>query len=448
MENKKSKADKNKKAKARVARINRTKAIVQNELEQELREESNINKTTEQKVHKNKKKITPIRTNIETSKATQKITKLQSTSKIDMPLLIVVLILVALGIVMVLSASAPSALSNYNDSYIFVKTQAKAAILGFTLMIILSKINYKIYKKFYKIIYIFSIAILFTVLIPKIGIENNGARRWISILGFQIQPSEITKIGLIIAYAGYYSDSKNKLNTLWGGCIKPLIGVAIPVLILLVVQNHLSAGLVISFVMCMIIIMGGCPLKYIMGTVCAAVCAAVGALIFFRDKITSGFRSDRIDAWLHIWENTSGTAYQTSQGLYAIGSGGLFGVGLGESKQKYLYIPEAHNDFIFAILAEELGFVGCVAVLILFSILVIRGVLIAMRAEDNFESLVAVGITALIAIQAILNIAVVTNTIPNTGISLPFLSYGGSSLMILLGCIGILLNISKSAKKI
>ena len=176
MENKKSKADKNKKAKARVARINRTKAIVQNELEQELREESNINKTTEPKVHKNKKKITPIKTNIETSKATQKITKLQSTSKIDMPLLIVVLILVALGIVMVLSASAPSALSNYNDSYIFVKTQAKAAILGFTLMIILSKINYKIYKKFYKIIYIFSIAILFTVLIPKIGIENNGAR--------------------------------------------------------------------------------------------------------------------------------------------------------------------------------------------------------------------------------------------------------------------------------
>lgn len=447
MENKKSRSDKNKKAKARVARINRTKAIVQNELEQELREESNINKTTEQKVHKNKKKITPIKTNIETSKATQKITKLQSTSKIDMPLLIVVLMLVALGIVMVLSASAPSALSNYDDSYLFVKKQAGAAILGFAVMLALSKINYKIYKKFYKIIYIFSVAILFTVLIPKIGVENNGARRWINV-GTQIQPSEITKIGLIIAYAGYYSDPKNKLNTLWGGCIKPLIGVAIPVIILLVVQNHLSAGLVISFVMCMIIIMGGCPLKYIMGTVCAGVCAVVGALIFFRDKITSGFRSDRIDAWLHIWENTSGTAYQTSQGLYAIGSGGLFGVGLGESKQKYLYIPEAHNDFIFAILAEELGFVGCVAVLILFSILVIRGVLIAMRAEDNFGSLVAVGITALIAIQAILNIAVVTNSIPNTGISLPFLSYGGSSLMILLGCIGILLNISKSAKKI
>lgn len=193
---------------------------------------------------------------------------------------------------------------------------------------------------------------------------------------------------------------------------------------------------------------GRLPIKIHNGnSLCSSLCCS-WSINIFRDKITSGFRSDRIDAWLHIWENTSGTAYQTSQGLYAIGSGGLFGVGLGESKQKYLYIPEAHNDFIFAILAEELGFVGCVAVLILFSILVIRGVLIAMRAEDNFGSLVAVGITALIAIQAILNIAVVTNTIPNTGISLPFLSYGGSSLMILLGCIGILLNISKSAKKI
>ena len=153
-------------------------------------------------------------------------------------------------------------------------------------------------------------------------------------------------------------------------------------------------------------------------------------------------------AWLNPWEDTSGTSYQTVQGLYAIGSGGLFGVGLGESKQKYLYIPEAHNDFIFAILAEELGFVGCLLVIALFAVLVVRGVLIAIRAEDTFGSMVAIGITALIAVQVILNIAVVTNTIPNTGISLPFLSYGGSSLIILLSSIGVLLNISRSAKKI
>ena len=171
-------------------------------------------------------------------------------------------------------------------------------------------------------------------------------------------------------------------------------------------------------------------------------------LVFFKDKLTNGFRSDRIEAWLHPMDNPSGTAYQTIQGLYAIGSGGLFGVGLGESKQKYLYIPEAHNDFIFAILAEELGFVGCALVLVLFATLTIRGILIAIRAKDMFGSLIAMGITTLIATQAILNIAVVTNSIPNTGISLPFLSYGGSSLIILLSSVGILLNISRSAKKI
>lgn len=169
---------------------------------------------------------------------------------------------------------------------------------------------------------------------------------------------------------------------------------------------------------------------------------------FIKDKILGSFRSERIEAWLHPIENQSDKAYQTLQGLYAIGSGGLFGVGLGKSKQKYLYIPEAHNDFIFAIIAEELGFIGCALILLLFATFTIRGILIAIRASDMFGSLVAIGITALIAVQAILNIAVVTNTIPNTGISLPFLSYGGTSLIILLASVGILLNISRSAKKI
>ena len=167
-----------------------------------------------------------------------------------------------------------------------------------------------------------------------------------------------------------------------------------------------------------------------------------------KDKISSGFRSDRIEAWIHPEENASTTAYQTIQGLYAIGSGGLFGVGLGQSKQKYLYIPEAHNDFIFAILAEELGFVGCAAVLLLFTILAIRGYLIAIQAKDKFGSLTAIGITTLIILQAVLNIAVVTNSIPNTGISLPFLSYGGTSLIILLLSVGILLSISRTRKKL
>lgn len=377
---------------------------------------------------------------------TKKIQKINN-STMDMPLLIVVLMLLALGIVMVLSASAPSALADYQDSYKYVKTQAGAAVLGIGVMLLLSRFNYRKFRKFYKVIYLFSVAILFTVLIPKIGVSSNGARRWIK-LGFQLQPSEITKIGLIIFFAGYYSDDKNKLDTYWGGIFRPLIALVIPVGILLVVQNHMSAGIVISFITVVIVFMSGIRLRLIFTTAGAGLGALILALPVLKEKISGGFRSDRIEAWLHPLENASGTAYQTMQGLYAIGSGGLFGVGLGQSKQKYLYIPEAHNDFIFAILAEELGFVGCVFVLVLFAIFTVRGVLIAMRAEDLFGSLIAVGITALIAIQSILNIAVVTNSIPNTGISLPFLSYGGTSLIILLACVGILLNISRSAKKI
>lgn len=371
-----------------------------------------------------------------------------NNSTIDMPLLIVVLMLLALGIVMVLSASAPSALADYQDSYRYVKTQGIAALLGIFVMFVLSKIDYRRYKKYYKIIYVFSILVLFTVLIPKLGVEVNGAKRWIQIARLRIQPSEITKIGLILSFAGYYTDDKNKLDTWVGSILIPLIGLAIPVGLLLLIQNHLSAGIVISFITVVMVFMSGIRLKYITNTLMVGITSVVLMLPVLGKKLSGSFRSDRIEAWLHPMENSSGTAYQTMQGLYAIGSGGLFGAGLGQSKQKYLYIPEAHNDFIFAIIAEELGFVGCLFVLVLFTIFAIRGILIAINAQDLYGSLIAMGITSLIIVQAILNIAVVTNTIPNTGISLPFLSYGGSSVIILLSCVGILLNISRSSKKI
>ena len=375
------------------------------------------------------------------------LSSLKSGNRVDLPLLIVVLMLVALGLVMVLSASSPSALAESGNSYTYFRTQCMAAVLGLVAMYVLSKFNYDIFKHLYKIIYLLSIAILFLVLLPVIGSGANGARRWINI-GIGIQPSEITKIGLIIWVAGYYSDPKNKIQGMWKSCLKPLVAVGIPILILLFVQNHLSAGIIIGFVTVVMIIMSGCQIRYLTSLVGAGLGICIIAFPFLKDKLMSSFRSDRILAWLDPWANTSGTSYQTVQGLYAIGSGGLFGVGLGESTQKYLYIPEAHNDFIFAILAEELGFIGCAIVLALFTVLIVRGVLIAIRAKDSFGSLIAIGITALIAIQVILNIAVVTNSMPNTGISLPFLSYGGSSLVILLASMGILMNISRSAKKI
>ena len=272
-----------------------------------------------------------------------------------------------------------------------------------------------------------------------------------------MQPSELTKIGLIIYFAGYFTDERNELNNLskqftfpdfWKKALKPICALLIPVAILLLVQNHLSAGIVMGIITVVIIIMSGCEFKYLSSLATMGIAGLGFILLVFKDKLSSSFRSDRIEAWLRPFENKSDKGYQTVQGLYAIGSGKLFGVGLGASKQKYLYIPEAHNDFIFAIIAEELGFVGCTAVIILFTLFAIRGILISIRARDMFESLVAIGITTLITAQALINIAVVTNSIPNTGMSLPFLSYGGTSLLILLSCVGLLLGISKNAKKI
>ena len=379
---------------------------------------------------------------------TKKVTKLKSGNIMDMPLLITVLTLLALGIVMVLSASAPSALAEFGDSYKYVKRQAISAFLGIGAMFFFSFFDYKFFNKYYKSIYIISVLVLFTVLVPGLGMEVNGAKRWIHLFGIQLQPSEITKLGLIFFYAGYFTDQKNKLNTFKGNTVIPIAALLLPIVILFKVQNHMSAGIVMTFVTLIMILMSGCQLKYYFLTAIAGISAGIVALPLYKDKIMGGFRTDRITAWLNPFENPTGTSYQTIQGLYAIGSGGLFGVGLGQSKQKYLYIPEAHNDFIFAILAEELGFVGCAIVLLLYATFAIRGIIISIRASDMFGSLVAIGITTLISIQAILNIAVVTNTIPNTGISLPFLSYGGTSLIILLASVGVLLNISRSAKKI
>ena len=265
--------------------------------------------------------------------AYEKIANLTNNNTLDMPLLIVVLILLGFGIVMVLSASAPSALADFNDSYQYVKRQGISAILGIIVMYILSKYNSTRFKKFYKIIYILSVLVLFTVLIPSIGVETNGARRWIK-LGMQLQPSELTKIGLIIAFAGYFSDPKNKLDKLWDGCLKPIIFLIIPVAILYKVQNHLSAGIVISAVTFIMIIMSGCQMKYIGYLICMGIGGGGIALLAFKDKLSNGFRTDRVEAWLDPFANPRGTGYQTIQSLYAIGSGGLFGVGLGESKQK------------------------------------------------------------------------------------------------------------------
>ena len=361
-------------------------------------------------------------------------------NQFDFIFFVIIIILLSLGIVMVLSASAPSAIAESGNSYSYVIQQLKAAILGIILMLIISKIDYRLYKKFYKAIYWISVLILLLVLIPGLGLSSNGATRWIDLKFIQFQPSELTKIGLIVFYAGYLADHKSELKSFWKGFVKPLIYILPPIAILYFVQNHLSASVVIGAVTCVMMIMAGCRLLYfVIAGLIGALVMTVG-IIALQATGKGGFRIKRIMSFMDPWADATEVGWQAVQGLYAIGSGGLFGVGLGESKQKYLYIPEPHNDFIFSILAEELGFVGCVIVILLFAIFIWRGILIAIKSPDMFGSLLATGITTLIGVQVIINIGVVTSSIPNTGMPLPFFSYGGTALLILLCSCGVLRN--------
>lgn len=369
-------------------------------------------------------------------------------NQFDFTLCITVLVLLAMGIIMVLSASAPSSLATTDSSYTYVGKQFAFAVVGIIVMFTMSKIDYRFLKKYYWIIYHISWIILLLVLIPSLGRSVNGANRWVDLKIIQFQPSELTKVGLIIFYAGYLSDHKSELTDLKKGFIKPLMFVALPVGILFVVQNHMSVSLIICIVTITMMMMAGCRIAHFVGAGTIGVSSLVGILGLLQMSGKKGFRLDRISTFFDPWSDSLGTGYQMVQSLYAIGSGGFFGVGLGNSKQKYLYIPEPHNDFIFAILAEELGFMGCVFVILLFALLIWRGVLIAMKAQDMFGSLLAIGITTLIGSQALINIAVVTASIPTTGMSLPFFSYGGTALLILLFTVGVLLNISRSCSKV
>lgn len=367
----------------------------------------------------------------------------------DFTLCITIFLLLALGIVMVLSASAPSSLSTTGNSYTYVIKQAGFAVFGIFAMLFLSRLDYRIYKKLYKIAYILSIIFLLLVVVPGIGVNVKGATRWIN-LGFgRFQPSELAKIGLIIFYAGYLSEHKEEIGTFIGGFVKPMSFLVPPIAILFFLQDHLSASIVIIAIISIMIIMAGTKIKYFLtiGSI-GGVAAIMGMFMLATFTEKGAFRLTRLTTFLDPFADITGDGWQVVQSLYAIGSGGLFGVGLGQSRQKYLYIPEPHNDFIFAVLAEELGFIGCLAVIILFAIFVWRGIIISMKAKDSFGSLLAVGITSLVGIQAIINIAVVTSSMPATGMSLPFFSYGGTALVILLCSMGILLNISRSTSKV
>lgn len=369
----------------------------------------------------------------------------------DFILIIVVAILLALGLIMVLSASSATALSESGDSYSYFRKQVMAAVAGIVAAVVCSKVDYRIYRKFKWIMYVVIVALLFLVGISSMGRTAGGATRWIKIGGFNFQPSEVAKLVFILFYASLLTDlkSQDKLKNFWWGCLFPLMFLIPVVIAVLILQNHFSATLIICGISVIQMLIAGTKLLHfvILGFIGLA---SLGVFVGIKSsgKTSSGsFRITRVQTWLDPWSDITGSGWQIIQSLYAIGSGGLFGLGLNQSKQKYLYLPEPQNDFIFAVLAEELGYIGCLAVIILFLIFIWRGILIAMRARDTFGSLIAIGIVSLIGIQAIINIAVVTNTIPVTGMELPFFSYGGTAILVNLTAVGILVNISKSASK-
>ena len=371
----------------------------------------------------------------------------KKVNRIDVPMVMVILMLIAFGIVMVLSASAPKSLSENGTSYNYVIKQAAVAGLGLVVMYIISRFDYRRLKKWYLLTYFVSVLVLFLVYVPGLGVAANGARRWVAIGSIQFQPSEITKIGLVISLAGYFTDERKEKRGLLTDIFIPLVMAGIPAIIVFKLQNHMSAALSMITITLIIIFISGVKKSIFWGTV-AAGGGLLGLLIGTGTlgKLTDSFRGDRIQAWQDPLNSTLDSAYQTKQSLYAIGSGGIFGVGLGQSTQKYTYLPEAHNDFIFAIVAEEMGLFGCAFLILLYAFFAFRGILISVRAQDLFGKLIVTGIISQVMIQTIMNIAVCTAVMPNTGVSLPFLSYGGTSLLMLLVSMGLVLSVSRNRK--
>lgn len=371
----------------------------------------------------------------------KKKSKLILKNPLDFTLLITVFILLGLGIITVLSASSPTALAETGNSYKYLIKQMEAAIIGIVLMFVASKIDYKLWQKNYKIIYFICMILLLAVC--ALGREAGGAKRWLDMGILSFQPSEVAKVGIIIFYSAWLTKNKEKLKTFKYGFAYPIAWLLIPIFFVLILQNHFSATLVICMLAAILMILAGCKIRYFIFVGIPLAALAIFVVIVAGQE----FRMQRILTFFDPWQNIQGSGWQIVQSLYAIGSGGLFGVGLGESKQKYLYIPEPHNDFIFAVLAEELGFFGCTIVIILFAILIWRGITIAMKAPDMFGSLLAAGITTMIAIQVLVNIAVVTASMPVTGMALPFFSYGGTALIITLVSVGILLSVSRAGNR-
>lgn len=376
-------------------------------------------------------------------------------SSIDLPFLLIVLALLSIGLVMMFSASYVSSIYNTfaseggPESVFFIKKQLAFAILGLIIMYMVSKLDTNFYKKFSTLILIISLVLLVAVLIFPAKIEGKEEfKRWMAIGPIRFQPSEVAKLGIVMFLAWSLERKKALVRTKWWSIIPymALIGI---ICILIYKENHLSATLLVFGITMVMLFMGGFKIRiFVIGV--AIIAALVGLVWLIKPEaiksIFESYMKERIVAWLDKDYDPLGSRWQTNQSLNAIGSGGLFGLGLGNSMQKHLYVSEAQNDFVFAIVCEELGFFRSSIIIVLFGLLVWRGFVISMNAKDTFASLLTMGIVFQVGLQTILNIAVVSDMIPNTGIGLPFFSYGGTSIVMLLAEMGLVLSVSRSAR--
>jgi len=361
----------------------------------------------------------------------------KESERVDFILLAVILSLLLFGLVMLFSASSPRALADGNI-YSIIGKQGSIAALSVIIMFVVSGIDYHRYKKMSTIILVAAIIAMYVV--PIIGFASHGAKRQISFGSISFQPSEIAKFALVIYYSARFSSKKtselknNVQNTLVS------FGVLLAFILACGLQSHMSAAVVLAAISIMIMFAAGLSKKWLY----AFGISGIAGFAFM--ALSADYRMDRFRALFDPFAYSRGIGWQIIQSLYAVGSGGLFGLGLGQSRQKYQYLPEAHNDYIFAVVCEELGFIGAMAVILLFTVFVWRGMSIALNAKDRFGMLMAFGITSIIGVQVLINMGVVLSVLPSTGMQLPFFSAGGTSLTIMLAGMGILLNISKTSR--
>ena len=368
--------------------------------------------------------------------------KLASQPPMDLPFLLLILTLVAFGLVMLGSASWAVGLYRRGDAYAYLRPQLLFAAVGLAALWAASRVDYHIYHRLAWPLLGLSLVLLTAVLFMP---EYNGCKRWIVLPGLgTLQPSEIAKFSVVLVFSHIIALNQSRMDQFRVGVL-PFVAILGVVAVLMLLEPHLSGTLLILVIGAVLMFVGGTGLRWFGLAGAGALTALSLALVLLPDLVP--YAADRLSSWLDPFADPLGDGHQTIQSLYAIGSGGATGLGLGNSRQKHLYVPEPQNDFIFSILCEELGFVGAALVLVLFFLLLWRGLVIAVRAPDKFGALLAVGFVVQVCLQAVLNIAVVTNTIPNTGISLPFFSSGGTSLMMLLGEMGIVLSVSRQGSQ-